>query len=821
MSTNIQSFSGDVDITSNVLMSSNVFIKSPGPTSNVVTIGRDAGLTDQGIDTVSIGTDAGKTGQNTTSIAIGYQAGFDAQDVASIAIGLEAGESDQGDESIAIGKIAGQTSQGAKSIAIGQSAGADGQNTQSIAIGGFAGSVAQGIDSIAIGRSSGQTTQANGTVAIGTRAGTTTQGEKSVAIGYDAGSSNQSYDSIAIGNLAGCFNQLHESVAIGYLAGCLNQENRSIAIGNSAGRSNQGYDCIGMGLSAGNTNQGGLSIALGYLAGSYNQGGQSVAIGQEAGRYSQGTLSVAIGKYAGRIGQSSSSIAIGRDAGSNGTGTYSINIGQAAGQSGTGGQSICIGRQTRASGTYSVSFGDGVSHATNDAMYFAASRIRTVTNSTYYLRLSNSGQVHKSQSSDDRIKHNEKFITGAIKTLFKLRPQTYIKQAEIKHDPQDLWGYESGHIAQEIYYSAPELRHIVSVPPDAGDVDNYTPPPSDDPSQDPDYSMWGTVAATVDDKQIIPYLVKGIQEIVTELPRSKTTVSNTWGQNINGLVVSANMNSHKTNTVPIVSLSNVAMDKKWYGVVSEKVTDTNDYDRLVDVTGDTRIWVSDIGGTVVSGDLVTTSNIEPGFVQKQEDDIIRSYTVAKLTQDCDFTEPNQLSIKIPRRELANVTYYVRRYDEECSLAVYERHTHWPRKITTYPMYVKEVEEDTGDPGLTERYYLGDVEISFDKYEDLSNDSGKYIKYFVELEPENYENLEDAADKINFTLTTRNKYYIINVTKSQKRIPYHDEEEVYEEFVDILDENGQIVFEETNNTYPIYTLVNHGTHKAALLTCKLY
>jgi hypothetical protein len=805
MSTNIQSFSGDVDITSNVLMSSNVFIKSPGPTSNVVTIGRGAGLTDQGIDTVSIGTDAGKTGQNTTSIAIGYQAGFDAQDVASIAIGLEAGESDQGDESIAIGKIAGQTSQGRRSIAIGQSAGADGQNTQSIAIGGFAGSVAQGIDSIAIGRSSGQTTQANGTVAIGTRAGVTNQGEKAIAIGYDAGSTNQS----------------SECIAIGYYAGCLTQDNLSIAIGSSAGRSNQGSDSIAMGLSAGTTQQGNRAVAIGYLAGSYIQGQSSVAIGNQAGRYQQGALSVAIGPLAGYEGQSSSSIAIGRDAGQTNLGNYAIAIGQGGGQAGVGDNSICIGRQTRASGTHSVSLGDGVSHSGNYSFYVDQGTVRTATSANYYLRLNSNGEVVKTSSSDDRIKHDEKFITGAIKTLFKLRPQTYIKQAEIKHDPQDLWGYESGHIAQEIYYSAPELRHIVSVPPDAGDVDNYTPPPSDDPSQDPDYSMWGTTAATVDDKQLIPYLVKGIQEIVTELPRSKTTVSNTWGQNINGLVVSANMNSHKTNTVPIVSLSNVAMDKKWYGVVSEKVTDTNDYDRLVDVTGDTRIWVSDIGGTVVSGDLVTTSNIEPGFVQKQEDDIIRSYTVAKLTQDCDFTEPNQLSIKIPRRELANVTYYVRRYDQECSLAVYERHTGWERKITTYPVYVKEVEEDTGEFGLTERYYLGDVEISSNKYEDLSNDSGKYTKYFVELEPEEYENLVDAADKINFTLTTRNKYYIINVTKSQKRLPYHDEEEVYEEFVDIIDENGQIVFDETNNTYPSYTLVNHGTHKAALLTCKLY
>ena len=39
-------------------------------------------------------------------------------------------------------------------------------------------------------------------------------------------------------------------------------------------------------------------------------------------------------------------------------------------------------------------------------------------------------------------------------------------------------------------------------------------------------------------------------------------------------------------------------------------------------------------------------------------------------------------------------------------------------------------------------------------------------------------------------------------------------------VDVLDENGQIVWEETGETEPAYSLVDHGTYKAALVTCKL-
>jgi hypothetical protein len=372
-------------------------------------------------------------------------------------------------------------------------------------------------------------------------------------------------------------------------------------------------------------------------------------------------------------------------------------------------------------------------------------------------------------------------------------------------------------MAQEVYYSAPELRHMVGVPDEAGEIEKYTPPPSDDPNQDPDYSMWGDGIATVDYMQMVPYLVKGVQEIVTELPRSKTTVSNAWGQNIVGLVVSANANAHKTNTTPIVALSNVYMDKKWYGVVSNKTTDTNDYDTLVDTKGDTQIWVTDTGGPFESGDLVTTSNVAPGYTQKQGDDLLRSSTVAKVTQDCDFTEPAQRPIRVPKRELSNVTYYRHDASYEITLEKYERVPTFKTRVDETTIYFQEVTKNSDIHDKT-RYYQGDTEVSEKKYNTLPEDE-RSIKYLSEISVDEYEALDDEA-KALYAVGIKKRYFLLNYSMSKTQIPQHDEEIVVEELVDVLDENGQIVWEETGETEPVYTLVDHGSYKAALVSAKL-
>ena len=124
--------------------------------------------------------------------------------------------------------------------------------------------------------------------------------------------------------------------------------------------------------------------------------------------------------------------------------------------------------------------------------------------------------------------------------------------------------------------------------------------------------------------------------------------------------------------LPLVSLSNVAYDKRCFGVLSssedpEKRESTygNLVQKLIKEEGDTRvfinslgegaIWVVNTAGSLESGDYITTSNVV-GYGQRQNDDILHNYTVAKITMNCDFN-PSIRPKKQIKKELKDVTYY--------------------------------------------------------------------------------------------------------------------------------------------------------------------
>ena len=113
-------------------------------------------------------------------------------------------------------------------------------------------------------------------------------------------------------------------------------------------------------------------------------------------------------------------------------------------------------------------------------------------------------------TSDDRLKHNERYITDALKTLCKLRPQRYLKYGE-GEDIEEAYE-DSGLIAQEIWYDAPELRFIVRIPPDAD------PQPLDrpyDPQDDPDYEKFGWTEAMsyVDYMALSGYYIQAFKDL--------------------------------------------------------------------------------------------------------------------------------------------------------------------------------------------------------------------------------------------------------------------------------------------------------------------
>jgi hypothetical protein len=117
------------------------------------------------------------------------------------------------------------------------------------------------------------------------------------------------------------------------------------------------------------------------------------------------------------------------------------------------------------------------------------------------------------------------------------------------------------------------------------------------------------------------------------------------------------------SALPLVSLSSIPKDRRVFGVISflpdiGTTSATSDEIQKARAQGDVRVeinslgegalWVCDAGGSgLQAGDLVTTSVI-PGYAMLQDDDIMRTYTVAKLTMDCDFQPP---MIEVQRRAL--------------------------------------------------------------------------------------------------------------------------------------------------------------------------
>src|SRR6056300_967141 len=93
--TNIQTFSGDVEVTSNILMSGEVFIKA-NDGNRKVGIGLNAGYSAQGAYATAVGYLAGATSQGNYATALGQAAGQTSQGIAATALGSAAGQCYQG-----------------------------------------------------------------------------------------------------------------------------------------------------------------------------------------------------------------------------------------------------------------------------------------------------------------------------------------------------------------------------------------------------------------------------------------------------------------------------------------------------------------------------------------------------------------------------------------------------------------------------------------------------------------------------------------------------------------------------------------------------
>lgn len=433
-------------------------------------------------------------------------------------------------------------------------------------------------------------------------------------------------------------------------------------------------------------------------------------------------------------------------------------------------------------------------------------------------------------TSDDRLKINEKRITRATDTILKLDPQLYHKTNKSSILPKEgegvMYQTESGLIAQDIWYDAPELRHLVLLGTGA-DPAIEKPYRNPDITIDPDYSGWGPEPATVNYIGLIPYLIKSVQEIATELPNVKTGVSNVNVSNVDnyhGLIVSANK--------PDVYISTSSYDTKCYGVVSEENVETINNEILINTSRDGKVWVIDVEN-LQSGDYITTSNVA-GYGMKQSDDLVHNYTVAKILQDCDFN-PTQVPIKRVMRETRDVTYYVRREYSDVPQDGSEAHIHDNKIVEIDEVYYTKstLVQVEANKDYTSRTFTPEItEEAYDALDESDRESYA-VTYFnteiSEIRLEEYESLS-TSEKEEYEQKTRRVRKILTLKEMKEPVPGHEMETRTEE-VDVLDSNGQLVWEETGETRASYIIKYidgagvetdeaNAVHRAALVNCKV-
>lgn len=92
------------------------------------------------------------------------------------------------------------------------------------------------------------------------------------------------------------------------------------------------------------------------------------------------------------------------------------------------------------------------------------------------------------------------------------------------------------------------------------------------------------------------------------------------------------------NAWPSIQLASQENDPAVYGVLSNNINNH----LSVNSVGEGAIWVSDKNGDFKNGDYITTSSLH-GYGQRQADDLLHNYTVAKITMDCSF-DPQMIPI---------------------------------------------------------------------------------------------------------------------------------------------------------------------------------
>ena len=138
-------------------------------------------------------------------------------------------------------------------------------------------------------------------------------------------------------------------------------------------------------------------------------------------------------------------------------------------------------------------------------------------------------------------------------------------------------------------------------------------------------------------------------------------------KDLNSKYKNQNRNTNINSALPYVDLSNKVQDKACFGVLSDSEEDNkrtyhsagvfkssykmNKGDKriIINSLGEGSIWISNYNGNIENGDYITTSPIS-GIGQKQSDDLLHNYTVAKATCSVNFNNIQSYPLEKVKQE---------------------------------------------------------------------------------------------------------------------------------------------------------------------------
>jgi hypothetical protein len=598
----------------------------------------------------------------------------------SVAVGQGTGVDYGGTQNIMIGFLAGKNNAGSSNLIAGYAANSEGTaaTTGEVILGANAGLVASNSsDNVLIGNAAGQhTLTASQVVAIGARAfSENTSGWYNCVMGADSFvNTGSSAKNVALGAFSGYQVNTNNSCIMGYQAAygkdaklCdglvvigsqamynissvvnglsigqfsgfnLTNAQNFLAIGSRAGYAvtTQNSVCIIGHASAQNAQLTDKVTLLGHGTAKSLAGGGVVALGNRAAATAAGADLTAVGidSLNGVLPRAvNSTVAVGKQSGYGATCGDAIYLGNSAGKGATGSGCVFIGHQSGLGETSSFRF---VLGATSTRAPLLTGNLDT--NACPYLTVNGALRIQQASPGsptavDDGIIFNKDTTSW----------QVYVDDSD---------GLSVRKNGSPVVYFDSDADLAASL----------------------DFTGQHRTAVTESFRSLIaggktPQGVPLVGCVVCSSGRisSVPDKSGLVRTGIDGIRVSC--------ALPVVDLSVGRKDKRWFGVfagcedmlllgangsrsrvyraggMNVVVAKAFNNDRVViNSLGEGACWVvGQPGKRVENGDYVCTSDV-PGLAEKQDDDMLHSFTVAKLTMDCDFDSDSL--------NYASVTFY--------------------------------------------------------------------------------------------------------------------------------------------------------------------